>query len=258
MTGVASSGSVAIGGASGLLAVPIVAGTAIRGLAATVMMSGVMRRHPNAFLITLERWGVTIPLHESQGYIARAIREGLARQGREPDEPVVLVGHSQGGLAVLRYAIDHPDQALHVVTVGTPWQGARMAGTVDTIARRLVGRSVPALADMTPDSTFLASLHDDLPAIADRVTNIYSVHEILIEPYVFAHIPLPGTTNILIASQAEYERHLRVYGHSHPVDELIEGRVTHLGEMSNPDVRSVVWRIVGEVSAATDYGSPRS
>jgi hypothetical protein len=233
-----------------LPAVPIVAGTAIRGLAATVMMNGVMRRHPNAFLITLERWGVTIPLHESQGYVRRAIEEGLLRQGRDPAEPVVLVGHSQGGLAVLRYGLDHPEQVLHVITVGTPWNGARLAGTVNTVVRRIVGRNVPALADMTPDSQFLRSLHTELPALAERVTNIYSTREILIEPYVSAHIPLPGTTNILIATTAEYEQHLRVFGHSHPIDELIEARVTHLGEMSNPEVRGVIWRIVDEVTAS--------
>lgn len=229
------------------MAVPIVAGTAIRGVAATVMMSRVLQRHPNAFLVTLERWGVSIRLEESQQYLARAVRAGLLRQNRDPSDPVVLVGHSQGGLAVLRYAIDHPEQVKRVVTVGTPWRGARLAGTVNSVVHRLVRRDLPALVDMSPDSDFLADLHRDIPAIAERVTNIYSVREILIDPYVAAHIDLPGTTNVLIATQAEYERHLRVYGDTHPVDELIEGRVTHLGEMSNPDVRGVIWRIVDAV-----------
>lgn len=229
------------------VAVPIVAGTAIRGVAATVMMSRVLQRHPNAFLVTLERWGVSIRLEESQQYLARAVRAGLLRQNRDPSDPVVLVGHSQGGLAVLRYAIDHPEQVKRVVTVGTPWRGARLAGTVNSVVHRLVRRDLPALVDMSPDSDFLADLHRDIPAIAERVTNIYSVREILIDPYVAAHIDLPGTTNVLIATQAEYERHLRVYGDTHPVDELIEGRVTHLGEMSNPDVRGVIWRIVDAV-----------
>ena len=34
----------------------------------------------------------------------RAIRAGLMAMGRDPGDPVVLVGHSQGGLAVLRLA----------------------------------------------------------------------------------------------------------------------------------------------------------
>ena len=44
------------------VAVPIVAGTAIRGVAATIMMRRVLQRHPNAFLITLANFGVTLPL----------------------------------------------------------------------------------------------------------------------------------------------------------------------------------------------------
>ena len=89
----------------------------------------------------------------------------------------------------------------------------------------------------------------DIPVVADRVTNIYSTREILIEPYTSAHIPEPGVRNVLIATQNEYEKHLQVFGDSHPIDELIEGRVTHLGEMSSPDVRGLIWRTVNEVAA---------
>ncbi|HSK26420.1 MAG TPA: alpha/beta hydrolase [Jiangellales bacterium] len=230
-----------------LPAVAIVAGTAIRGLAATLMMQGVMRRHPNAFLVTLERWGVTIPLHESQSYVRQAISDGLERMDRDLDEPVVVVGHSQGGLAALRYGVDHPGQARRIVTVGAPWNGARLAGTVNGLARRLIRRDVPALADMTPDSPFLQALHADVPAIAERVTNIYSTHDGLIEPYVSAHIPVDGVTNVLVATWDEYERHVRRFGLSHPIDELIEGRVNHLAEMSDPQIRSVIWRVVDEL-----------
>jgi pimeloyl-ACP methyl ester carboxylesterase len=236
------------------LAVPIVAGTAIRGLAATVMMGPVLGRHPHAFLITLERWGVTIPLHDSQEYIAEAIEQNMWARGRDPAEPVVLVGHSQGGLAVLRYALDHPEQALHVVTVGTPWLGAVTAARANGLARRLMRRDLPALVDMAPDSEFLTRLHEEADPLGPRLTNIFSTREIFMIPYVSAHIPLPGATNILIATTKEYEHHLRVYGHSHPVDDHIEGRVNHLGEMSHPGVRAVVWRTVEEVSRRAATG----
>lgn len=231
------------------IAVPIVAGTAIRGVTASLMMNGVLQRHTNAFLITLERWGVSIRLDESQQYLSRAIRNGLLKQNRDPDAPVVLVGHSQGGLAVLRYAVDHPQKVLHVVSVGTPWNGARLAGAANSVVHLLTRRNIPALVDMAPESGFLRALHDDIPVIADRVTNIYSTREILIEPYTSAHIPEPGVRNVLIATQKEYEKHLQVFGDSHPIDELIEGRVTHLGEMSSPDVRGLIWRTVNEVAA---------
>lgn len=235
------------------IAVPIVAGTAIKGVAATLMMRRVLERHPNAFLITLASFGVTVPLHRSQNSIGKDIRRGLIAQGRDPDSPVVLVGHSQGALASLRYAIDHPKQVLHVFSVGAPWHGSRSAARV----ARLVGLTrrniAPALTDMAAGSEFLTRLHDDLPVIANRVTNIYSTHEIVISPYTHAHIDIPGVENILIATQPEYRRHLETFP-EYPLDGYIEARVTHLGEMNTPEVRAIIWERVEEISASLRPG----
>lgn len=230
------------------VAVPIVAGTAIRGVAATLMMRQVLRRHPNAFLITLAAFGVTIPLHRSQEHLARDIRKGLTEMGRDPGDPIVLVGHSQGGLAVLRYAIDHQDQVLHVISVGAPWAGAASATRVTNVLGQRGRVVVPALSDMAEGSQFLANLQRDLPRIADRVTNIYSTHELFIRPYTDAHIDVPGVHNILIATEEEHVRHLHIYPEL-PVDDLILGRVNHMNEMNSPMVRSRIWATVDEVGA---------
>lgn len=238
------------------VAVPIVAGTAIKGVAATLMMRGVLERHPNAFLITLASFGVTLPLHRSQEHIADDIQKGLAAQGRSPDAPVVLVGHSQGALACLRYAIDHPRQVLHVVSVGAPWNGSRSADRVSSLLRWTGRDLTPALTDMAEGSPFLRSLHEDLPTIADRVTNIYSTHEIVISPYISAHIDVPGVTNVLVASLEEYGDHLRSCP-EFPIDDLIIGRVTHLGEMNAPEVRATIWAKVDEISAQLSGGTAR-
>jgi pimeloyl-ACP methyl ester carboxylesterase len=231
------------------LAVPIIAGTAIRGVAATLMMRTVLQRHPNAFLITLANFGVTLPLHRSQDHLTRDIRAGLEQMGRDPGDPIVLVGHSQGGLAVLRYAIDHPKQVLHAISVGAPWSGAVSATRLTNVLGRRGSTMVPAIKDMRQGSRFLQSLHRDLPAIADRVTNIYSTHELFIRPYTDAHIDVPGVENILIASQEEHVRHLAVYPEL-PVDDLIMGRVNHISEMNSPMVRSRIWSKVDEVAIA--------
>lgn len=236
------------------ISVPIIAGTAIRGVAASVMMRRVMQRHPNAFLITLTSFGVTVPLHKAQTLIAADIEKGLADQGREPGSPIVIVGHSQGALAALRYTIDNPDQALHVFTVGCPWRGSVTAGFVSARVKRVTGRNLTAaLRDMAPDSPYLRQLHSEVPAIADRVTNIYSTHELFIRPYVSAHIDIPGVSNVLIASRDEYGRHLRTFPDLH-IDDLIVGRVTHAGEMNTPEVRSMVWRKVDDLSAQIKLG----
>jgi pimeloyl-ACP methyl ester carboxylesterase len=234
--------------------VAVVAGTAIQGVAARLLMRGVLRRHPTAFLVTLERWGVTVPLADSQRTLRERIVAGLAAQGFGPDDPVVVVGHSQGGLAVLRYTLDHPAQVPAVVTVGIPWGGAALAATVNSAVRRFARRDVPALADMQPGSDFLEALRDDLAAdeaVARRLVNIYSAHEGLIHPYVWAHVPLPGVRNVLIATMADYARHLRDHPDL-PVDEHLEARVHHLEEMNEPMVRSVVWRTVDEVSGVLE------
>jgi pimeloyl-ACP methyl ester carboxylesterase len=230
------------------VAVPIVAGTAIRGLAATVMMRPVLERHHNAFLITLANFGVTMSMERSQKHLHDDIQKGLAEQGRAPDSPVVLVGHSQGALACLRYALDHQDQVVHTISVGIPWRGSESAARVSRLFRWTGRNLTPALSDMAEGSTFLADLHRDLPKIADRVTNIYSTHELFIRPYVAAHIDVPGVENLLIATESEYHNHLRGYPEL-PVDDIILGRITHLGEMNSPDVRSRIWAKVDQVTA---------
>lgn len=212
------------------------------------MMRRVLSRHENAFLITLAQFGVTLPLERSQEHLGKDIRAGLIAQGRDPDAPIVLVGHSQGALAALRYAIDHSDQVRHTVSVGAPWQGSGTAGLVNRTVSLTRLNLTPALSDMSPSSPFLTALHDDLPKIADRVTNIYSTHEIFIRPYIGAHIDVPGVENLLIATEAEYHKHLRGFP-DHPVDDIIMGKVNHLGEMSSPDVRAVVWDRVNRVTA---------
>ena len=236
------------------VAVPIVAGTAIRGVAATVMMRPVLERHHNAFLITLANFGVTMPMERSQAHLHDDIQEGLAAQGRSPDAPVVLVGHSQGALACLRYAIDHQEQVLHTISVGVPWRGSLSAARLSRLFRWTGRNLTPALSDMAEGSPFLADLHRDLPQIADRVTNIYSTHELFIRPYIAAHIDTPGVQNLLIATEDEYRKHLRGFPEL-PADDLILGRITHLGEMNSPDVRSRIWAKVDEVTADLRRGS---
>lgn len=106
---------------------------------------------------------------------------------------------------------------------------------------------------MAEGSPFLEQLHDDLNVIGDRVTNIYSTHELFISPYTAAHIDVPGVSNYLIATEAEYKRHLVAYPEL-PLDGHIEGRITHIGEMSAPEVRAVIWAKVEEITDAVRRG----
>lgn len=235
------------------VAVGLVAGTAIRGAGAKVMMRNVLQRHPDAFLITLANYGVTMSMEASQEHIRHDITKELRVRGRAKDSPIILVGHSQGGLAVLRYAIDHPLQVTHVFSIGAPWRGSVSAGRVS----RILGGRLAAIRDMTPDSPFLTTLHADTPVIADRVSNIYSTHEMFIRPYVDAHIDVPGVSNTLIATEKELQDHLQNYP-EYELDDVILGRVNHLSEMQSPEVRARIWRKVDEIAAEHEAGIPKS
>lgn len=234
------------------VAVGLVAGTAIRGAAAKVMMRNVLQRHPDAFLITLANYGVTLSMAASQERIRNDLIHELRVRGRAKDSPIVLVGHSQGGLAVLRYAIDHPRQVRHVFSIGAPWQGSVSAGRL----ARVTGAKLPGIRDMSRGSEFLTSLHADLPAIADRVSNIYSTHEVFIRPYVDAHIDVPGVSNTLIATVDEMGRHLRDYP-EYELDDVILQKGNHLSEMQSPEVRARVWRKVDELQAEYEAAAPK-
>lgn len=235
------------------VAVGLVAGTAIRGAGAKVMMRNVLQRHPDAFLITLANYGVTMSMAASQEHIRNDLTKELRVRGRAKDSPIVLVGHSQGGLAVLRYAIDHPLQVKHVFSVGAPWQGSVSAGRLS----RALGGRLPAIRDMAPDSEFLTTLHAEVPTIAERVSNIYSTHEMFIRPYIDAHIDVPGVSNTLIATEKELQRHLQNYP-NYPLDDVIVGKVNHLSEMQSPEVRARIWRKVDEIVAEYEAGIPKS
>jgi hypothetical protein len=88
------------------------------------------------------------------------------------------------------------------------------------------------LAALSPDAAPAAWKHNSIPV---------------------AHIDVPGVENHLIATEAEYRRHLASWPEYH-VDGHIEGRITHLGEMSSPEVRAIIWAKVQEVSEALQRG----
>ena len=140
-----------------------------------------------------------------------------------------------------------------MISVGAPWRGSVSAQRISSLFSWTGRNLTPALSDMAEGSPFLTALHADVPSIADRVTNIYSTHELFIQPYINAHMDVPGVTNLLIATDDEYRRHLRAFPELE-VEDLISGRVTHLGEMSSPDVRARIWAKVEEVSAQVRRG----
>ena len=72
---------------------------------------------------------------------------------RHPEETIHFVGHSMGGLVVLRMLADHPwDRPGRVLTLGTPHRGLRAARRLSRIpgGRTLLGRTLHEAADAEP------------------------------------------------------------------------------------------------------------
>ena len=215
--------------------VAFIAGTAVRGAAASVLMRNVLARHPLAFLVTLASWGLTVPMSRSQTHILRDIDANLDRLGWPRDTPIGVVGHSQGGLAAARFAASYPDRTRALVCVGAPFAGARSASRVV----RLLGPAAPAaIADMTPSSGFLDALREDMGPVLGRTTNIFASHEMFFSPYTAAY--LPGAYNILASSHDDYRKHLRRFP-QFVLDEHIPVGVNHLSEMTSPHVRATIY-----------------
>ncbi len=93
----------------------------------------------------------------------------------------VVVGHSEGGLVALEYALEHTlkDKTIYVITLGTPLHGTR-------IAKLGIG---PGTKDMRSDSEYLKSLHERLKnATHIKVLCVYSDADEIVLPYSSAKL----------------------------------------------------------------------
>ncbi len=78
---------------------------------------------------------------------ADAVAQALAHAGVDPDDPVMLVGHSQGGMQAVALAGDEDFgyHVTHVVTAGSPVAGMSPAEGVQVLSLENTGDVVPGL-----------------------------------------------------------------------------------------------------------------
>jgi pimeloyl-ACP methyl ester carboxylesterase len=113
--------------------------------------------------------------------------------GLDPERPLILVGHSQGGILALLYAIHHPGRVAKVITICSPLRGT----TVHVPGLR------GALSDMQVGSPFMVGddVHhgfieltdwwaeewgDDLPYV---LCCVVAHNDELVRPYTNAFVP---------------------------------------------------------------------
>ena len=128
---------------------------------------------------------------ECSFYLKEKIEEIRKHTGREP---LVLIGHSEGGLVALEYALMHApkDQKTFVITLGTPLQGLNP----------FKGGIGPAPKQMMRGSSFLKSLKERLEEAHHlEILAIGSGADLIINPPSAAFLPdLPTATNIGLAN----------------------------------------------------------
>jgi len=101
----------------------------------------------------------------------------------------ILIGHSQGGLESLEYALEYApkDKPIYIITMGTPLHGT-------SIASHAYG---PSARQMEIGSTYLNNLHERLAKASHiRLLALYSDADFVVQPFDSAKIPeLPYAQN---------------------------------------------------------------
>ncbi|MFE0357517.1 alpha/beta fold hydrolase [Streptomyces nigra] len=114
-----------------------------------------LRQHPDIRVVRYDQrgHGASTPGTEDPSISLLADDLRAIVQDQAPDGlPVVLVGHSMGGMAVLALAADHPhlfdDQVVAVVLVATTSGALDLAAPLNPVHRRLLGLTRHAMAEL--------------------------------------------------------------------------------------------------------------
>lgn len=108
----------------------------------------------------------------------------------------ILIGHSQGGLESLEYALEYApkDRITTIITLGSPLHGTKMA--------RKHSYS-PSVRQMRIGSPYLKSLHERLSKASHlRILSLAGTADLVTIPYTSALLPeYPFATNVEIENQ---------------------------------------------------------
>lgn len=113
--------------------------------------------------------------------IESAVRDAMATKGIAPGtEPVMLVGHSQGGLLAMRLAADEDFRTAfdvrQVVTAGSPVSRIEVPDTVQVLSVELAGDPVPKLDGAADPSTINRTVVGCTPPDADWI-ELFEAHD---------------------------------------------------------------------------------
>lgn len=145
------------------------------------------------------------------------------------DQPVTLVGHSQGALVAAWLWLHRPERYRPPVLLAGPWAGAPGCQTWAPLGA--------ALRSMARESRFLREMSETFGALREdekaEMTVVCGTGDRLVSP---ATAVVPGATNICVAPLRDHDRLAR----EHPDALLVEGHLSHTSMPRDPFVRAVV------------------
>ena len=168
-------------------------------------------------------------IEEQKTAIVKALIEGEYKDIKKKD-PIVFVGHSQGGLRAYRAALKLTAEGYTVagvITIGTPWKGADVINTKSNLVKRAkffklpnrfvswlerIGGQGQGLEDMRPESPFLQMLHKKLKKNKIAVLAIGSKSESLSR--------IPGANKLLARLVGSTPHDLAVPCKSQPAKDI--------------------------------------
>jgi triacylglycerol lipase len=146
--------------------------------------------------VQIDSFDLGRPNDSLEQYVQK-LDQHLKRQRLKINAPIVLVGHSMGGLVSRAWLERHSETSVvGLVTLGTPHQGSETARWLN----------FPNLVQMRPDSEWLNQLSQSpcLKSIA-----IYSLHDNLVIPYnagssgLFKSLPVTGVGHLSLLFREE-------------------------------------------------------
>lgn len=126
----------------------VVAGTGVPRFAASTVYA-TLAHALDADVVALDGLGLAHTMHSVD-----AVTEMVARIVENDGVPVVLVGHSQGGLVAAIVASEHPELVASVVTLGAPLSGTAWCAPWEPLSGlRCMSRGSRLLAMVRPSAT---------------------------------------------------------------------------------------------------------
>ncbi len=205
-------------------------------------MEHLRERHPDTHLVTLRHIGA-VPIESSVEFFGEQVAKVV-----KPDEPYMVSGDSQGALVAMMHALDHQDLVKHVIAVGGPFHGAWLSR---------VFWFFPSAREMFKGSRFLADLVSRIPELDGNVTNILTPSELVMDA-MSCYLDPEMASNVLVGNDDQIKRFFEDRRHRALAFDRIETAakpVHHLNAMMSPQLRSVIWRTVDQVSEANGFAA---